>query len=234
MRHGGHQLHRPVPAHRAGPCLPECRRLGGPRHRYVACDGPSHGAAGAERIDRHSNLIEPGHIGLGGQRRERRRLQHRAVHRQQHLYAARHGRSIRHWRCGHRPGLGQGVLLPPAGVQRGRQLCVFEHGQRHHACAATSASAGAACRTDKSEGANRQATIKLTWTASSSLNITNIRVYRSTVSGGPYTVIATLPKTTTFTNSGLTIGTTYHYVVSAVNSSGQVSGYSNQASKTAR
>lgn len=77
-------------------------------------------------------------------------------------------------------------------------------------------------------------TIKLTWTASSSPNITNIRVYRSTVSGGPYTLIATLPNTTTFTNSGLTIGTTYHYVVSAVNSSGQVSGYSNQASKTAR
>jgi len=77
-------------------------------------------------------------------------------------------------------------------------------------------------------------TIKLTWTASSSPNITHIRVYRSTVSGGPYALIATLPKTTKFTNTGLTIGTTYHYVVAAVNSSGAVSGYSNQASKTAR
>lgn len=81
---------------------------------------------------------------------------------------------------------------------------------------------------------NARRNIKLTWTSSSSPDITQIRIYRSTVNGGPYTLIATIPKATTYTNSGLTSGTTYYYVVTAVNSSGLASAYSNQASKTAK
>ena len=43
---------------------------------------------------------------------------------------------------------------------------------------------------------------------------------RATTSGGPYTTIAS-PFTTSYTDSGLTNGTTYYYVISAVNSAGE-------------
>jgi len=46
------------------------------------------------------------------------------------------------------------------------------------------------------------------------------RVKRATTSGGPYTTIAS-PFTTSYTDSGLTNGTTYYYVISAVNSAGE-------------
>jgi hypothetical protein len=59
----------------------------------------------------------------------------------------------------------------------------------------------------------------LTWTAV--LGATSYRVKRSTTSGGPYTVVASKVTTTTFTNSGLTSGVTYYYVVSALNKVGE-------------
>jgi fibronectin type 3 domain-containing protein len=62
------------------------------------------------------------------------------------------------------------------------------------------------------------AQVSLMWNASA--GATSYRVKRSTVSGGPYTLIAS-PTTTSYTNTGLTNGTTYYYVVSAVNSSGE-------------
>src|SRR5262249_42628510 len=43
---------------------------------------------------------------------------------------------------------------------------------------------------------------------------------RSTTSGGPYAVVGS-PSSTSFTDTGLTNGTTYFYVVSAVNSAGE-------------
>jgi fibronectin type 3 domain-containing protein len=45
-------------------------------------------------------------------------------------------------------------------------------------------------------------------------------VKRATVSGGPYTTIAT-PTATSYINTGLTNGTTYYYVVTAANSGGE-------------
>jgi hypothetical protein len=74
---------------------------------------------------------------------------------------------------------------------------------------------------------NAQAT--LNWNASS--GATSYNVKRSTTNGGPYTTIASGVTATTFTNTGLTNGTTYFFVVSAVNSFGE-SGNSNQASAT--
>jgi fibronectin type 3 domain-containing protein len=70
--------------------------------------------------------------------------------------------------------------------------------------------------------------VSLSWTASS--GATSYNVKRSTTSGGPYTTVGN-PTGTTFTNTGLTNGTTYFYVVSAVNASGE-SGNSNQVSAT--
>ena len=70
------------------------------------------------------------------------------------------------------------------------------------------------------------AQVSLSWTASS--GATSYNVKRSTVSGGPYTTVGSTGATS-FTNTGLTNGTTYFYVVTAVNASGE-SGNSTQAS----
>jgi fibronectin type 3 domain-containing protein len=76
--------------------------------------------------------------------------------------------------------------------------------------------------------------IKLTWTQSTSPNITNNKIYRATRSGGPYTLVTTVSPTTSYNDTGLNSGTTYYYVVTAVNSSSLESPYSNQASVAAK
>ena len=73
------------------------------------------------------------------------------------------------------------------------------------------------------------AQVSLSWTAS--FGATSYNVYRSTTSGGPYTTIATNITTTGYTDTGLANGTTYYYVVTAVNGFGE-GGYSNQANAT--
>jgi hypothetical protein len=70
--------------------------------------------------------------------------------------------------------------------------------------------------------------VSLTWNASTGASSYNI--YSSTTTGGPYTEITSVT-TLSYTNMGLTNGTPYYYVVTAVNSSGET-GYSNQASAT--
>jgi len=72
------------------------------------------------------------------------------------------------------------------------------------------------------------AEVSLTWTAST--GATSYHVKRSTTSGGPYTQIAA-PASANYTDTGLTNGTTYYYVVSAVNSAGE-SASSSQVSAT--
>jgi glucuronoarabinoxylan endo-1,4-beta-xylanase len=62
------------------------------------------------------------------------------------------------------------------------------------------------------------ALVSLTWSASS--GATSYNVKRSTTSGGPYTTIGS-PTTANYTDSSVTNGTTYYYVVSAVNSAGE-------------
>ena len=54
--------------------------------------------------------------------------------------------------------------------------------------------------------------VTLSW--SPAAGATSYNVQSSTIQGGPYTSIAS-PTTTSYTNTGLTIGTTYYYVVSA-------------------
>jgi fibronectin type 3 domain-containing protein len=68
--------------------------------------------------------------------------------------------------------------------------------------------------------------VGLTWNSTS--GATSYHVKRATKSGGPYTTIGS-PSYNGYTNVGLTNGTTYYYVISAVNSGGE-SGNSAQVS----
>lgn len=70
--------------------------------------------------------------------------------------------------------------------------------------------------------------VALAWTASS--GATGYNVKRSTTSGGPYTQIAS-PTTNSYTDSTASNGTTYYYVVSALDSAGE-SAASAQATAT--
>jgi len=72
--------------------------------------------------------------------------------------------------------------------------------------------------------------VDLTWDASSGAGVVGYNVYRSGVSGGPYTKInSALDANTTYTDNGVTAGETSYYVTTAVDGSGGESGYSNQA-----
>jgi Glycoside hydrolase family 44/Fibronectin type III domain len=70
--------------------------------------------------------------------------------------------------------------------------------------------------------------VGLTWTASS--GATSYHVKRAATSGGPYTQMSA-PSSTSYTDSSVSNGTKYFYVVSAVNASGE-SANSSEASAT--
>ncbi|MDB6029436.1 MAG: hypothetical protein JWM68_5659 [Verrucomicrobiales bacterium] len=74
--------------------------------------------------------------------------------------------------------------------------------------------------------------INLSWTDTST-NETSFILGRSTVSGGPYTTIATLPANTIgLTNTGLAASTTYYYVVRASNAVGTSPNSAQASAKT--
>jgi len=75
--------------------------------------------------------------------------------------------------------------------------------------------------------------VVLTWTAST--GATSYDVWRGTASGGPYTSIATTTATT-YTDTGCSNGTTYYYIVTALNglSNACVAAQSSQVSATPR
>jgi chitodextrinase len=77
--------------------------------------------------------------------------------------------------------------------------------------------------------------LRLTWTVSTSTDITQQRIYRGTASGGPYSLVTTITGNTTssYTNTGLTNGTTYYYVVRAYDGTTE-SGNSNVGSAIPR
>jgi hypothetical protein len=75
--------------------------------------------------------------------------------------------------------------------------------------------------------------VVLSWDPSAGSNITGYYVFRATTSGGPFTTLNASPiSTTTYTDTNVSVGQTYYYVVTAVNSSNTQSGYSNLASGT--
>lgn len=72
-------------------------------------------------------------------------------------------------------------------------------------------------------------TVHLNWGASTS-QIIGYRVYRSETSGGSYSALnGTAITTLTYDDTTVAAGTTYYYVVTAIDASGDESGYSNQA-----
>lgn len=74
----------------------------------------------------------------------------------------------------------------------------------------------------------QDAQVNLTWTAVG--GATSYAVFRAATSGGPYTAIAT-PTNTSYNDAGLANGTTYFYVVAAIDASGS-SANSAEASAT--
>jgi len=77
--------------------------------------------------------------------------------------------------------------------------------------------------------ADGNAHVSLTWVAST--GVTSYNVKRATVSGGPYATIASNIAAAAYSDQGLTNGTPYYYVVSALNAAGE-SANSAQASAT--
>ena len=72
--------------------------------------------------------------------------------------------------------------------------------------------------------------VKLTWVASTTAGV-GYNIYRGSVTGGPYTQIASGVSNTSYLDSTGTGGTTYYYVVTAV-LAGVESQYSNEAHAT--
>ncbi len=78
-----------------------------------------------------------------------------------------------------------------------------------------------------------QPRVSLAWTASTSPGIAGYNAYRSTTSGGPYTILnSSLISTTGYADQAVQDGYTYYYVTAAVNSQGLESAYSNEAVAT--
>jgi len=72
--------------------------------------------------------------------------------------------------------------------------------------------------------------VTLTWTPSST-SFSGFNVYRSTVSGGPYSKLnSSIVPTATYTDSNVTAGQTYYYVATEVDTTGFESAYSAQTS----
>ena len=75
--------------------------------------------------------------------------------------------------------------------------------------------------------------VALQWQASTTSGVTGYDVYRSTVSGGSYAKLTSTPLAgTAYSDSSVTSGNSYYYVVTSVSSNGSESSYSNQVSAT--
>ena len=75
--------------------------------------------------------------------------------------------------------------------------------------------------------------VTLSWTASTSPNVTGHNIYRATAAGGPYTKVNSyLVVGTSFTDSTVLAGQSYRYVATAVDNTNAESSYSNEALAT--
>jgi hypothetical protein len=75
--------------------------------------------------------------------------------------------------------------------------------------------------------------VTLSWTPSTSAAVVTYNVYRSTTSGGPYSLISSVhAPAVAFADTNVQAGVTYFYVVTAVDGAGNESVFSNQTSAT--
>jgi hypothetical protein len=73
--------------------------------------------------------------------------------------------------------------------------------------------------------------VALAWNAVTSVGVAGYNVFRGTTSGGPYTKLTSTPVTNpSYLDTTVTNGTTYYYVVQAVNTAGQSSPNSSEVS----
>ncbi len=77
--------------------------------------------------------------------------------------------------------------------------------------------------------------VNIFWDANTEPDVTSYNVYRGDDSGGPYTVINTVPQTANpmYSDAGVDLTTDKFYVVTAVNSGSQESPFSNEAQASA-
>ena len=81
--------------------------------------------------------------------------------------------------------------------------------------------------------ASTAGTATLAWNAGTDSDLAGYKVYRGTASGTYGAPLTTLPKTTTnYTATGLQNGTTYFFVITAYDTAGNESTYSNEVSKS--
>jgi fibronectin type 3 domain-containing protein len=72
--------------------------------------------------------------------------------------------------------------------------------------------------------------VSVSWTPSTSSNVVGYNVYRSTTSGGYYSELNSAALTgTSYSDNTVSAAATYYYVATAINSSGEQSSYSSQA-----
>ena len=75
--------------------------------------------------------------------------------------------------------------------------------------------------------------VNLSWVASTSDGVTGYNVYRSTISGGPYSLITSNPVAATdFVDSNVSSAETFFYVVTSIAAGNEESGYSTEVSAT--
>jgi hypothetical protein len=112
-----------------------------------------------------------------------------------------------------------GVMTCPSTINiAGPGVCNVVFVQR-----VVNASLGGPCVTPTTHG------VTLTWTASTSANVAGYNVYRATTSGGPYSKVnPSLVAVLTYNDSAVQAGVIYYYVVTAVDTSNNESGYSTQ------
>jgi hypothetical protein len=72
-----------------------------------------------------------------------------------------------------------------------------------------------------------QHSVALAWSPSTTTDVVAYNIYRGTVSGGPYSLLTPMNSSTADTDSTVQSGTTYYYVVTAVDAAGTESAYSN-------
>jgi len=87
--------------------------------------------------------------------------------------------------------------------------------------------------TNLAHGTTTASLVPLTWTASVSTTVVGYNVYRGTVAGGPYTQVnSSLVNGTTYSDTPVAPGTTYFYIVTAVDPHNLASDYSGEISAT--